>query len=311
MSTTMRILGWKAEGLRCPDHEVDCRAKQGEAFKISLIQMPNGTGKTTTLSLLRAALSGAAANGGWDRAQVMELRKKSGTDPNGLFELRLSLNGKRVTIAMEFDFRTGRVGYKTTWGSGQEDGFNPPFELRRFMNEDFVSFYVFDGELADNLLSKQHTHAEKAVESLFQIHLLSQMADKVSEYWDERTRNVSAKDQRGLTRRINKLNQWKAHLLALEAMEFKLDRDLQEIIGRLKAQQDKYQQEIAKEADRAKKIKDAEDAVAKLEEDVRERTRSVLDGMRDPQSLSPVFATFMFDLKSRFGSCKASGECCA
>ena len=298
MSTTMRILGWKAEGLRCPDHEVDCRKREGQAFEISLIQMPNGTGKTTTLSLLRAALSGAAANGGWDRAQVMELRKKSDTEPNGLFELQLSHNGKRVTITMEFDFETGRVAYKTTWGSGQEEGFNPPFELRRFMNEDFVNFYVFDGELAANLLSKQHTHAEKAVESLFQIHLLSQMADKVSEYWDERTRNVSAKDEKGFTRRKNKLDQWHIRHSALMALKFSSESELKEIIRQLKAQQDKYDQEIKKESDRAKKIKDAEDTVAKLKEEVRERTRSVLDGMRDPQALSPAFATSMFDLKS-------------
>ena len=216
----------------------------------------------------------------------------------GLFELQLSLNDKRVTIGMEFDFQNGRVDYRTTWGSGQEDGFNPPFELRRFMNEDFVNFYVFDGELAENLLRKQHTHAEKAVESLFQIHVLSQMANKVSEYWDEKTRNISAKDQTGLTRRINKLSQWNVRLLVLEAMKFKLDRELQEISGRLKYQQDKYQQEITKGATRKKEMKDAEEAVAKLEEAVRERTRSVLDGMREPQALSPAFATFMFDLKS-------------
>ena len=298
MSTTMRILGWKAEGLRCPDHEVDCRKRQGQAFEISLIQMPNGTGKTTTLLLLRAALSGAAANRGWGHARVKELRKKGSNEPNGFFELRLSRNDKRITITMEFDFEIGRVDYRTTRGSGQEDGFNPPPELRRFMDEDFVDFYIFDGELAENLLSKQHTHAEKAVESLFQIHLLSQMADKVSEYWDEKTRNVSAKDEKGFTRRKNKLDQWRVRLSVLMTMEFKFDRELKEIIRQLKAQQDKYDQEITKEEDRANKIKDAEDTVAKLEKEVHVKATSVLDGMRDPQALSPTFATIMFDLKS-------------
>ena len=94
MPTTLRILGWEAEGLRCPDHEVDCRDNQGRPFGVSLIQMPNGTGKTTTLSLLRAALSGAAENGSWIQKQVRDLQKRDDTDTGGLFELRLAVNEK-------------------------------------------------------------------------------------------------------------------------------------------------------------------------------------------------------------------------
>lgn len=298
MPTMMRILGWKAEGLRCPDHEIDCRDGQNKPFGISLIQMPNGTGKTTTLSLLRAALSGAAANGGWSRAHVKELRKKGGKNPDGIFELQLALNDKRITIIMEFDFETGRIDYKTTWGSGQEDGFNPPFELRRFMNDDFVNFYVFDGELAENLLSKQHTDAEKAVESLFQVHLLSRMAGKVSEYWDEKTRTVTAKDERGYTRRKNRLDEWRTRLSALEKQKSAFEKQLADINGDLRRHQERYDREITKEEDRAKKIKTAGDAVAQLMSRVRENAASVLDGMRDPQALSPAFATSMFELKS-------------
>ena len=60
MPAIMRILGWKAHGLRCPDHEIDCTDTDNNVHSVTLIQMPNGTGKTTTLALLRAALSGAA-----------------------------------------------------------------------------------------------------------------------------------------------------------------------------------------------------------------------------------------------------------
>ena len=52
MTTTLRILGWKAKGLRCPDHEIELLGGRDRLFGVSLIQMPNGTGKTTTLELL-------------------------------------------------------------------------------------------------------------------------------------------------------------------------------------------------------------------------------------------------------------------
>lgn len=90
MATILRILGWTAEGLRCPDHEITCCDASDQPFAVSLIQMPNGTGKTTTLSLLRAALSGGGRN--WDSGKVRELRKKGGTSPTGTFTLRLALN---------------------------------------------------------------------------------------------------------------------------------------------------------------------------------------------------------------------------
>ncbi|WP_088343783.1 MULTISPECIES: AAA family ATPase [Rhodomicrobium] len=298
MPATMRILGWKAEGLRCPDHEIDCCDANGQPHGISLIQMPNGTGKTTTLSLLRAALSGAAANGTWDRGRVRELRKKGGDAAEGLFELKLTLNDKRITVKMEFDFETGRVEYKTTWGSGQEEGFNPPFELRRFMNEDFVNFYVFDGELAENLLNKRHTDAEQAVESLFQVHLLNRMADKVSAYWDEQTRSVTAKDETGYTRRKNRLEAWRKRHSELVAERSALDKRLAETSGQLIRQEERYKREITKEEDRAKKIGRAESIADSLRGEVREGALSLLDEMRDPQALSPAFAAAMFELKS-------------
>ena len=140
MATVLRILGWTSEGLRCPDHEVNCCDSDGHPFAVSLIQMPNGTGKTTTLSLLRASLSGGGEDRSWDPARVREYRKKGSASATGMFTLRLTLNGRRLTVAMEFDFEAGRIGFRTTYGSGQESGFRPPLELRRFMSEGLREF---------------------------------------------------------------------------------------------------------------------------------------------------------------------------
>ena len=298
MATVLRILGWTAEGLRCPDHEIDCCDGAGTPFAVSLIQMPNGTGKTTTLSLLRAALSGAGADGRWGPARVREYRKKGSTSPTGSFALRLALNGKRLTITMDFDFESGTIEFRTTFASGQEYGFRPPLELRRFLSEDFVNFFVFDGELAENLLSKTHTDAETAVESLFQIHLLGRMAGKVSEYWDDKTRAVTAKDDRGYTRRKNLLDKWRRRLETLETQRAELEQSIKTTDGQLKRQRERYDQGIAKEEKRGRTIKNAERAVSDLDDRVRESARNVLDGMRGAYALSAVFANEMYELKT-------------
>ncbi|PWE34115.1 hypothetical protein DDZ14_02880 [Maritimibacter sp. 55A14] len=298
MTVSLRIMGWKAEGFRCPDHEIDCRINSGETAKVTLIQMPNGTGKTTTLSLLRAALSGAAGGTTWNRSRIKEMQKKDGREADGRFELRLSVNDKPMTIIMEFDFDVARVRYKTTWSSGQEDGFNPPFELRRFMNDDFVNFYVFDGELADKLLNSQHTNAETAVESLFQVHLLKRMSDRVSSYWDDQTRNVTAKDEAGYTRRKNLLADWRARHDALVTEQNSLRADLKSSLENLKRQREKYNKEIKKEKERAETLSDAEAALNDFQASVDENAKDLLDTMRNPHALFTGFASSMFELKA-------------
>ena len=297
VSTTMRILGWKAEGLRCPDHKLGYLDSKGDPLPITLIQMPNGTGKTTTLSLLRAALSGSPHNGIWDRTQVMEFQKRDSPSPTGTFELSLLLNRKRVTIIMEFDFKSGRVDYKTTWGFGQRQGFDPPIEFRKFMNEDFVKFYVFDGELADNILKQEHTDAQKAVESLFQTHLLKKMNRKISDYWDDQTKDITAKSRTGFSHRKNRLHKWRTRLAYLRKEERQYQGRLNSVVKDLNRQRTRYKSEIKKDEDLRKRVNTAEAKATALINQVRESAQGVLDGLRDPHAISPVFATRMYELK--------------
>ncbi|MFC1984814.1 hypothetical protein ACFLUW_00250 [Chloroflexota bacterium] len=214
MPDSMQVLGWKAEGFRCPDHEMDCCDSQGKPSSIALIQMPNGTGKTTTLMLLRAALSGNAQN--WTTEQIREIKKRNDMTKSGTFILKLLLNSQLITIIMEFDFENVKVSYKTTGASGQDDGFRPPRAFTKFMKPDFVNYYAFDGELAQNLLERNHTDAIIVIERLFLFSLLDFIKAKINDYWDNQTRNVSAKDEKGRTQRINTAIQLRQKLERLE-----------------------------------------------------------------------------------------------
>lgn len=297
MPAVMRILGWKAQGLRCPDHEISCIDPNGQPFPVSLIQMPNGTGKTTTLALLRAALSGVAAAPGWDRNTIAEFRKRNSDAPDGSFEVRLLLNDRRATIVMEFDFENGRVTYKTTHGPGRRDGFHPPSDFRRFMNENFVNFYVFDGELAQHLLDKDYTDAQVVVENLFQMNTFDAMARKVGDYWDSKTQNVSATEERGLARRQNRLIALRRHLTTCRLKKQQLQERRADLSAQLQKKEDAYHQEIKKEDARFQALNDAETKVEHLKGKVREEAFDVLDRMRDPHALSSSFAASMLALK--------------
>ena len=137
----IRILGWESEGLRCPDIKI-LLSSEGRPNRVSLIQMPNGTGKTTTLSLLKAALTGVAEN--WDQEKVVQFRRRGEDLPSGTFLVKLSIDDKPLTFEMTLDFLDGGVKYRTTALSsgGVSDGWKPPSEVRRFLTERFVDLFA-------------------------------------------------------------------------------------------------------------------------------------------------------------------------
>lgn len=297
MPAIMRILGWKSQGLRCPDHDISCADPDDTPYPVSLIQMPNGTGKTTTLALLRAALSGAASAPGWDPRTISEFRKKDSNEETGYFEVRLSLNGKRATVIMEFDFENDRVLYRTTHGPGRRDGFHPPSDFRRFMNENFVNFYIFDGELAQQLLDRNYTNAQAVVESLFQINSFDTMAQKIGEYWDSKAQNIGATEERGLSRRRRRVHTLRDRLSTLTKEQSELKKRRAELTAQLKKKNEAYHQEIKKEDARFQALSEAETKVEYLKGKVREEALDVLDRMRDPHALTSSFADWMLSLK--------------
>lgn len=297
MASKMRVLGWKTEGLRCPDHEISCCSENDATYAVTLVQMPNGTGKTTTLDLLRAALSGSADNDRWDGNRVRDFRKRASTRNDGFFEVRLLFNKNRVTIRMVFDFENGRITYKTTRGAGQQDGFEPPREFGRFLNEHFVKLFVFDGELAERLLDRKEMDAESVVETLFHLNLFMGLKQRVEDYWDNRTKNVNAKGKKGLTRSSNRVKKLKELLKKLNEERSVVLQTKAEIVAELKNKKTMYHTAMMMEEKRAEKLQKAETEAVNLREKKREGALDALETMRDPHAISTKFAESMLELK--------------
>ncbi|MFG1878145.1 hypothetical protein ACGFIV_25165 [Sphaerisporangium sp. NPDC049003] len=295
MTATLELLGWRAQGLRCPDHEIDCRDEHGDVYSVSLVQMPNGTGKTTTLTLLRAALSGSLDA---IMSQLTDFQKRETQSDYGAFEVRLRLNGRLVTIILRFDFENRTIGYWTTQGPGQMEGFEPPAEFRRFLNSNFVKFFVFDGELAQELLDPAQVKAEEVIETLFQINSLHNIRERVSEYWERQTRTASATDTKALSRRRNKVTKERERLAFVRQERDKTQNLLQSNRLSLEAKQQAYNQQIQQEAERGAHVSAATARVDALKHQVRDSSQTVLERMRDPHALSSHFAQSMADLKT-------------
>lgn len=181
----INIAGWSCRGLRCPDVDIDLREPDGAPFHVAFLQMPNGTGKTTTLDLLKAALSGEAER--WNDTRIRGLRRRDATNATGDFKVRLLVDGKPLTFELDFDFENGRVTCVTTrpGSGGMTKRWAPPLEMRRFLAPKFLDLFVFNGELARKLFEEE-TSAEEAINALCQLYLLTEVSGDVDERWQAR-----------------------------------------------------------------------------------------------------------------------------
>ena len=213
----IQLLGWESRRLRCPDLNIDFTIN-GRVPKVGLLQMPNGVGKTTTLACLRAALDGTALD--WNDTKVRDYRPLDIPSDTGTFIVRLMVNdSERLTFEMNFDFENGIVAYQTTFKKRQESGFVPPGSVAMFLNPRFAKLFIFDGELAKQLLDEQGEDAGRVIDTFYQLYLLDQLKSVArseledhTHKWNRRAANPAAVDK--LEREIKQLTKQRDELAA-------------------------------------------------------------------------------------------------
>lgn len=290
--TKISIQGWEATGFRCPDHKVDFTRSKSDVYRISLIQMPNGTGKTTTLNLLRWALSGRLSE--WN-PEVAELAGDSSSA--GRFIIRLRIDDRQLTIELKVDFDEEKIAYLTTFGGTTQKEFKPPATLRQIFSEEFVDLFVFDGELAHALMNSEKTRAQQAMDAQFQLGLLAQISTRVENNWRRHADSVTATEQRGLKRRKNRLEKIRNRLDELRKRKATLELREGPARGKVSALRKKYDDLLGKDEKDAVELKRISEDLGKAEGQLTAATVTAISEIRNPQNLAEGFTKFLVDLK--------------
>ena len=292
----VELLGWESKGLRCPDMAIEL-TQHGKIAPVSLIQMPNGTGKTTTLQLLTAALDGSAAK--WTADRVRNLRRAGDAGSKGQFLAKLLVDDKPLTFELALDFDEGHARYRTTspGSGGVTSGHNPPPALHRFLTPQFTSLFVFDGEFADRLLDSQYSEAERAIDALCQLYLLGEIAEFSEQEWTKATKRSGATTQTGLAalqqRRVV-VQKRIATLTQHQATAKKQQGELDERIAKL-------EELIANHMSRTKDVSEAYDraktALAEAENRVTIESGAMMQSIRLPHVLHACIPLALTSLK--------------
>lgn len=291
----IEIAGWESEGLRCPDVAVDLR-RDGRVPRVSLIQMPNGTGKTTTLELLNAALSGSAQ--GWGAERVREFRRdrELGT---GSFKATLLVDGKPLSIELVLDYGTGRASYRTTspGSGGVVPVWRVPPSLNRFLTPEFLSLFIFDGEFAGRLLDGGEAEADRVVDALCQVYLLRDASAFAQEFWQKEAKADTTRTRMGLERVLERRDS----LLAREGeVAGELEQTKREI-GALAEAVGTLREKIRNRIDSVEETRSQRDAAevdrSDARRDVAEKRAALMTALRLPHAVHPALATRLTELR--------------
>jgi DNA sulfur modification protein DndD len=294
MPKQLRFTGWKAQGLRCPDHTIDLIEGESPA-PVALIQMPNGTGKTTSLEMLRAALSGEATE--WGQETVRSYQKQSADVDRGSFEVSLQAGSNKVTIKLTLNFLDGTAEYETTHNKGNKKGFHPPVGLRRFLDPDFVEFFIFDGELADRLLNPEKTDARQAIESLFQLQLFDTIQDRVWGYWVSRSEDKRIKNESVIENHKDKRNKARNRLDEVRQKKEEDEKKIHRLKKELKSKENQFEEEITKQENLQKRLRNASEELERAKGRVESAVDELLEKFRSPYAILPSYAEEIITLK--------------
>ena len=291
------LAGWTVSGLRCPDITIDLTGKHGSPARVALVQMPNGTGKTTTLELLRAALTGTAKD--WTPAEIRDLRRPGASNDNGQFRVTLLVDGKPLTFELLLDFEAGSASYRTTLPSsgGVVRRWDPPSNMLQFLTPAFLDLFIFDGEFADKLLNQGTQRADEAIGALCQLDLLDNVNSTIESQWKEATSQGGPKSAAALDKLNTERDGLIVHQSRLTKARVAAQRKLEKRITEKAALEKKISEKVGSVETTKTQHGEALLALQNANNSVSAASDSVMNLMRMPLAMHPQFSEQLVLLK--------------
>ena len=130
--------------------------------------MANGTGKTTTMSLINGLLDGEATQ--WSAAEVKSYSPVINASNTGEFSMTVKFDDKQYKYFLVLDYINGNARIETLAPpSGRDKGLRLPESLKGIFTSKFVSRFVFDGEQAKKSMDRDSNEADETIRYLYRL----------------------------------------------------------------------------------------------------------------------------------------------
>lgn len=167
----MSILKIEYKNIRKIDKlELSFCDQNGKPYKTSFVMMANGTGKTTTITLLKALFDGTALN--WKPSEVKKYapQKLDESSNQGEFAVTVMLDNKQYKYFLELDYANGKATIDTLCPTrGRENSLYFPEAFKGIFTHEFVRRFVLDGEQAEKSMDSSSNEAEEMIKNLYKL----------------------------------------------------------------------------------------------------------------------------------------------
>lgn len=296
----MSILGIEYKNIRkIADLKLSFVDATGNVINNNFIMMANGTGKTTTMTLLKGLLDGTAVE--WSASDVKSFAPTTGVSDAGEFSITVKFDERQYKYFLCLDYRAGvaTINTTTTVNGGYEEGRHLPDSLKDIFSPEFVSRFVFDGEQAKKTMDSSSNEAEETIKYLYRLDKLDNIIASNQRILTEIQEAEGAKGSKGSlsnlkTRRdsvckIIETLKDKAKKLKADIEEYQTEQESK--IARRNELDKNYEELNAEKQDIIKEQQHNKDAVdAKISE--------ILNLMKSPYLISPEFNERMYELTS-------------
>ena len=141
---------------------------EDKVIKNNFVMMANGTGKTTTMALIKGLLDGTAAE--WTSAEVKSYSPTLTSADSGEFSMTVKFNDKKYKYFLSLDYVNGVAKIETLAPpSGRDPGLRLPEALKGIFTSEFVSRFVFDGEQAKKSMDRTSNEADETIRYLYRL----------------------------------------------------------------------------------------------------------------------------------------------
>lgn len=304
------FISFKTKGLRCPDMEIKF-PRAGAGRQINLLQMPNGTGKTTIIELISACLHDVSRL--WGPQKVMQYKGNDNDGNSGQFILEISVGetegelSRAIVFQIDFDFENALMRYSTNRDPtvGLENGWHAPQNLLPFLNDRCVEVFVFKGDKVNNLLSNVHNDAENSIKAFFNLSSLDDLVDSVEDEY--RSRASGPQTDKAVTQRENVLNRWVAHLSLQRKEQSSLEQKISEKKALIALNSEKVDLLLARNQAHKDQSDDLKTQKEKHMRDISTKVVEAFSQLRNPLFISINIQKKLSDLKLNLDRMKLPG----
>lgn len=226
--------------------QISFRNDTGGVIKNNFVMMANGTGKTTTMTLIKGLLDGSAKN--WPVDYVKSFAPTTTTGDKGEFSITVKFDEKQYKYFLSLDYVNGIAKIETQAPpKGRETGLLLPTAIKGIFTPEFVSQFVFDGEQAKKSMDRTSNEADETIRYLYRLDELDEiLAMNMNILTEIQNAEGGSTGTRGsLSNLRSRQKKVRDHIASLEKKQKQLNGDIARF-SQEKIEKEKQRQELDK-----------------------------------------------------------------